>query len=61
MTAYELVDKIRNEFDSRMKRKTGWGKNEVMAEFEGAVADAVSKIINLTHYPDFLQDDDIPF
>ena len=62
MKAKELIDSIRHEFLHRISAKTGWGRIEVMVEFERAVTDAVSKTILLSEYPDLGFDgENLPF
>jgi hypothetical protein len=41
-----LVELIREEFEKRISRKTGWGKNEIMHEFEQAVSAAVLRYMD---------------
>ena len=38
MKADELVMKIRNEFETSIEKKTGWGKNEIMIKLDAAIA-----------------------
>lgn len=37
MEVDELVKKIRSEFESAISQKTGWGKNEIMIQFDAAI------------------------
>ena len=36
MSVTELVQAIRDNFKRRIERKTGWGKNEIIAELDAA-------------------------
>ena len=60
MTAKELIDRFRTEFFNRLSRKTGWGREELRLEFEGAALDTVASHIHLPSIP-FDDTDDIPF
>lgn len=68
MTAKELVDGVRREFFGRLNRKTGWGRNELKLEFEGAVLDALIEEAELSPEPDLINmsvpeidEEDCPF
>ncbi|MCP3681369.1 MAG: hypothetical protein GY861_01645 [bacterium] len=39
-----FVEKLRIAFKSRIGTKTGWGKNQVINEFEFSIADALLKM-----------------
>lgn len=45
MNPNKIIDKIREKFYKRVDGKTGWGKNELKAEFEKAIADALAEIL----------------
>jgi len=36
MTYKEFISRIRAEYSKALERKTGWGKNEVLREFDVA-------------------------
>lgn len=42
----ELVEKIREEFVEGLKKKTGWGRLEILNEFDQAVYRALLKIMD---------------
>ena len=42
----ELIQAIREEFDKLIALKNGWGKNEVMKEYDKAVALAVLRFLD---------------
>jgi len=42
----KLIELIRQEFYKRISRKTGWGYREVKEEFEKAIADACSIMLD---------------
>lgn len=37
----DILDDLRNHFFDRLKKKTGWGKEEVKIEFERAISDTM--------------------
>jgi len=39
----KFLDILREEFEKRMEKKTGWGKNEVLIEFDKASITALIK------------------
>jgi hypothetical protein len=39
----ELLKQIRDEFINRLQRKTGWGRNELVAEYDEAVHTVIMK------------------
>lgn len=41
-----LIELIREEFQTLIERKTGWGKNEIMNTYDQAVAAATLKFID---------------
>lgn len=41
-----LLELIRQEFIQRIEQKTGWGKNELILEFEHALSDAMAKYLD---------------
>lgn len=41
-----LVELIRKKFAERMQAKTGWGRVEVMQEFELALGDALIELLD---------------
>lgn len=47
----EFVQTIRADFKQRIERKTGWGKNEVVTEFDAAIYAAAMKVLKPTDYP----------
>lgn len=42
----KLVDLIREKFKARLAAKTGWGRNDVMVEFEAAVTEALLELLD---------------
>ena len=38
-----LYDRIRDEFEKEISKKTGWGKNEIMVTFDKAAIKAMYK------------------
>jgi hypothetical protein len=42
----ELLDLIRDKFYARLERKTGWGKEELKLEYEKAITEALTDILN---------------
>lgn len=47
MTLKDFVDALRNEFQTELAAKTGWGRVELMQAFERAVANALAKNIQI--------------
>jgi hypothetical protein len=45
MTVDELVMEIRKQFEKNISTKTGWGKNEVLRQFDMAVATVALKAL----------------
>lgn len=43
-TFKKLYDEVKASFSEKMSRKTGWGRNEVMTEFDSAWVNALSKL-----------------
>lgn len=43
----KLIDLIRKNFMARLAVKTGWGRNDIMAEFNAAVSEAVLELLDL--------------
>lgn len=37
---------LREAFHTRMQTKTGWGKNEIMQQYDQAVSDALVRIMS---------------
>jgi len=37
---------LKAAFEKRISRKTGWGKNELMREFDAAVTEAVLEVLD---------------
>jgi hypothetical protein len=47
VTMYKkLIQYIREEFVARISAKTGWGKNEIVHEFEQAVSAALVRFLD---------------
>ena len=44
LRAEDVIKEVRKEFEARLERKTGWGKNEVMQEFDQAISVAILKL-----------------
>lgn len=42
----KLVDLIRQKFEARLQAKTGWGRNDVMVEYDKAVAEALLEMLD---------------
>lgn len=42
----KLVELIKKHFKLRLQVKTGWGRNDVMVEFEAAVNDALLEMMD---------------
>jgi hypothetical protein len=38
----ELLRKLEENFQARLMKKTGWGRNEIMTEYHKAVIDTLS-------------------
>jgi len=36
MNTQEFITKVREEFETKISQKTGWGKNEIMQVFDHA-------------------------
>lgn len=47
MTAKQLIDSITHHFVTRLKSKTGWGRNQVICAYTMAVKDALAESIEL--------------
>jgi len=45
MKAKEMFEILMENFNKRIDRKTGWGKNEIKTEFNLAVAESVFEIV----------------
>jgi hypothetical protein len=41
-----LLKSIEQNFEARLQKKTGWGKNEVMQEYKEAVMEGVLEFID---------------
>jgi len=46
LTNARLIDLIRENFKRRLSQKTGWGRVELMLEFEIAVTDALAQCLD---------------
>lgn len=46
ITNARLIDLIRENFKRRLSQKTGWGRVELMLEFEIAVTDALAQCLD---------------
>lgn len=65
-TTRKLLNLIRDKYESRISIKTGWGKNELMAEYDKAVSEALMEMLDepqkpITDHPqklDFINRDD---
>lgn len=42
----KLVDLIKEEFEKRISKKTGWGKKEIMIAFSDAVSSAAMRLLD---------------
>lgn len=42
----KLFALIRDKFAARLAAKTGWGRNDVMAEFDAAVTEALLELLD---------------
>jgi hypothetical protein len=40
----EILQKLEENFQKRLMRKTGWGRNEIMAEYHKAVIDTLASM-----------------
>lgn len=50
-----FINLLRDNFSTRISTKTGWGKNELMMEFERAVIDTMTQTMDtLDTTPPFL-------
>ena len=47
MKLKDFLDNLRQEFDSELSTKTGWGRVEVKQAFERAVSSALAKNMKL--------------
>ncbi|MBN1683742.1 hypothetical protein JW865_09355 [Candidatus Bathyarchaeota archaeon] len=43
----KLLESIELIFKRRLSRKTGWGRNEVLIEYQASVNEALTKLIDL--------------
>jgi len=46
ITNARLIDLIRENFKRRLSQKTGWGRVELMLEFEIAITDALTQCLD---------------
>jgi hypothetical protein len=46
----KFIDELANQFESRISKKTGWGKNEVIDAFKDSVICSISKCITIERY-----------
>ena len=42
----KLIELIKTKFKERLQAKTGWGRTELLAEFDAAVADALLEMLD---------------
>lgn len=42
----KLIELIKTKFKERLQAKTGWGRNDVIAEFDAAVNDALLEMLD---------------
>jgi hypothetical protein len=42
----QLLKRIREIFEGKVSKKTGWGKNELMIEYDKAVNEALIELID---------------
>ncbi len=42
----KLLDLIKQKFNERLQAKTGWGRNDVMNEYQAAVNDALIELMD---------------
>lgn len=47
MKAETLLDAIREKFVQRLQRKTSWGRNELISEFDQATVNTIATVIEL--------------
>jgi hypothetical protein len=40
------VELIKKNFEARLQTKTGWGRNDVMAEFNAAVTESILEMLD---------------
>lgn len=45
----ELLKRIREIFEEKISKKTGWGKNELMIEYDKAVNEALVELLESKH------------
>lgn len=45
----KTIESIRHNFFTRLNAKTGWGRNEVKAQFEAAIHDSLQANESLAH------------
>ena len=45
----QLLKRIRELFEEKVSRKTGWGKNELMIEFDKAIIEALVELLETNH------------
>lgn len=55
-TTRKLLTLIREKYETRISVKTGWGKNELLAEYDKAVSEALMEMLDepigpITHHP----------
>jgi hypothetical protein len=41
----KLLELIKKNFEARLQAKTGWGRNDVMAEFNAAVMESLLEMM----------------
>ena len=41
-----MIALLKEKFKARMRAKTGWGRNDVMVEFEAALNEAMLEILD---------------
>lgn len=41
----KILTLIREKFEARLKAKTGWGRTELLAEYDRAVAEALAELL----------------
>lgn len=47
MTDYlRIIRLLRKHFEGRLQRKTGWGRNEVLSEYDRAGTEALAEMLN---------------
>lgn len=42
----QLLARIKELFEKRLQTKTGWGRNDVMAEYNAAVQEALMELLD---------------